>query len=61
MLKDGPAMNLTHLLRSCRMFSDLEGADLEPVERIAVSKEYRKGQIIFNEDEPSRGFFLVVT
>ncbi|MFZ2643996.1 MAG: Crp/Fnr family transcriptional regulator [Verrucomicrobiia bacterium] len=54
-------MNLTYLLRSCRLFSDLEGADLDAVQRIASSKEYRKGQIIFNEGEPSRGFFLVVT
>jgi CRP/FNR family transcriptional regulator, dissimilatory nitrate respiration regulator len=54
-------MNLTYLLRSCRLFSDLEGADLEAVQRIAVSKEYRKGQIIFTEEETSRGFFLVVT
>ena len=54
-------MNLTHLLRSCRLFSDLEGAELDAVQRIAVSREYRKGQTIFNEGEPSRGFFLVVT
>lgn len=54
-------MNLTYLLRSCRLFTDLEGADLEALQRIAVSKEYRKGQTIFNESDPSRGFFLVVT
>ncbi|MBI5821735.1 MAG: hypothetical protein HZA88_22415 [Verrucomicrobia bacterium] len=45
-------MNLTYLLRSCRLFSDLEGADLDAVQRIASSKEYRKGQVIFNEGEP---------
>ena len=54
------AMNLTYLLRSCRLFSDLDGQDLEAIQQIAVRKEYRKGQIIFNEGEPSRGFFLVV-
>lgn len=54
-------MNVTYLLRSCRLFSDLEGADLEAVQRIAVPREYRKGETIFNESDPSRGFFLVVT
>jgi CRP/FNR family transcriptional regulator len=54
-------MNMTYLLRSCRLFSDLEGADLEAVQRIAASKEYRKGETIFNESDPSRGFFIVVT
>lgn len=54
-------MNLTYLLRSCKLFSDLEGADLEAVQQIALRREFRKGQIIFSEGEPSRGFFLVVS
>lgn len=54
-------MDLTFLLRSCKLFSDLDPAELDTVQQIAVSKEFRKGQIIFNEGEPSRGFFLVVT
>ncbi len=54
-------MDLTFLLRSCKLFSDLDPADLDAVQQIAVSKEFRKGQIMFNEGEPSRGFFLVVT
>ncbi|MBI5396294.1 MAG: Crp/Fnr family transcriptional regulator [Verrucomicrobia bacterium] len=53
-------MNLTYLLRTCKLFSDLNRHDLEAVEQIAISKEYRKGGIIFREGEPSRGFFLVV-
>jgi CRP-like cAMP-binding protein len=54
-------MDLSYLLRSCRLFSDLNQEELGAVQRIAASKEYRKGQIIFNEDEPSRGFFVTVT
>jgi CRP-like cAMP-binding protein len=54
-------MNLTYLLRSCRLFSDLDQRELEAVQQIAVRKDCRKGQIIFNEGDPSRGFFLVVT
>jgi CRP/FNR family transcriptional regulator len=53
-------MDLTFLLKSCKLFSDLDRRDLEAVRQVAFSREYRKGQVIFNEDEPSRGFFLVV-
>lgn len=53
-------MNLTYLLRSCKLFSDLDRQDLEAIQQIALRKEYRKGQVIFSEGEPSRGFFLVV-
>jgi CRP-like cAMP-binding protein len=55
------AMNLTFLLKSCKLFSDLDQHELDGIQQVAVRKEYRKGQIIFSEGEPSRGFFLVVT
>ena len=54
-------MDLTLLLRTCKLFSDLDERELEALQQIAVRKEYRKGGIIFNEGEPSRGFFLVVS
>jgi CRP/FNR family transcriptional regulator len=54
-------MNLTILLRTCKLFSDLDRTELLNIQEIALRKEYRKGQIIFNEGEPSRGFFLVVS
>jgi CRP/FNR family transcriptional regulator, dissimilatory nitrate respiration regulator len=54
-------MDLTYLLKSCRLFSDLERSELNAVQQSAVRKEYRKGQIVFSEGEPSRGFFLVVS
>ena len=54
-------MDLTFLLRNCRLFSDLDQQDLAALQQIAVRKEHRKGEIIFSEGEPSRGFFLVVT
>jgi CRP/FNR family transcriptional regulator, dissimilatory nitrate respiration regulator len=53
-------MNLTYLLRSCRLFADLDQRELDAVQQIALRKDYRKGQIIFSEGEPSRGFCLVV-
>lgn len=54
-------MDLTHLLHNCKLFSDLTSAELDSLGKIAVRKEYRKGQLVFAEGEPSRGFCLVVT
>ena len=54
-------MNLTLLLKNCRLFSDLDEAELKLIEQMAARKEFRKGQLIFNEGAPSRGFFLVVS
>jgi CRP/FNR family transcriptional regulator, dissimilatory nitrate respiration regulator len=54
-------MDLTFLLRSCNLFSDFDERELSGLQQIAVRKEYRKGQVVFSEGEPSRGFFLVVT
>jgi len=54
-------MNLTFLLKSCKLFSDLGPRELDGIQQVAVRKEYRKGQTVFREGEPSRGFCLVVT
>ena len=54
-------MNLTFLLKSCRLFADLDQAELDLIEQMAVRKEYRKGSLIFGEGETTRGFFLVVS
>ena len=53
-------MNLTFLLRSCRLFSDLDAAELRGIQAIAIHREYRKGQRIFTEGEASRGFCVLV-
>ena len=54
-------MDLTYLLRTCKLFSDLDEHQLAAVQRIALRKECRKGQIVFREGDPSRGLFLVVS
>jgi CRP-like cAMP-binding protein len=54
-------MDLSFLLRSCRLFSDLDRHEIDAIQQIAQRKDCRKGQIIFSEGEPSRGFFLVIT
>jgi CRP-like cAMP-binding protein len=54
-------VNLTFLLKNCRLFSDLDAEELKLIEQMALRKEFRKGQLIFAEGAPSRGFFLVVS
>ena len=54
-------MNLTFLLKNCRLFSDLDATELQLIEPMAVRKEFRKGECIFNEGAPSHGFFLIVS
>ncbi len=54
-------MNLTLLLKSCRLFADLDTHELEAVQQIAARKEFRKGQVIFHEADPSRGFYVVAS
>ena len=53
-------MDLTHLLRSCPLFSDLDERDLDALRQITVCCEYRKGQFVFTEGSPSRGVHVVV-
>lgn len=54
-------MDLTYLLRSCRLFSDLDERELNAIREIALRREYRKGQVIFGEGDPSRGLHIVVS
>ena len=53
-------MNLTFLLRSCRLFADLDAPELASILASTVHREYRKGQFLFNEGEASRGFCVLV-
>ena len=53
-------MNLTFLLRSSRLFADLDAVELRGIQAITIHREYRKGQLIFTEGEASRGFCVLV-
>ncbi len=53
-------MDLTLPLRNCRLFADLDSSELTAIAAIAHRKELAKGQILFREGEPSRGFFLIL-
>lgn len=46
-------------LRSCQLFAGLPPADLHIVAAISVLKRLNKGEYLFHERDPSRGFYVV--
>lgn len=46
-------------LRSCQLLTGLPLADLEKVAAFTVPKSLEKGEYLFHEGEPSRGFYVV--
>ena len=54
-------MDLSFLLRSCHLFSDLDEHELNAIRDIATHREYRKCQLIFGEGDTSRGLHIVVS
>ena len=46
-------------LRSCHLFVGLPPADLNHVAAISVLKRLSKGEYLFHEHDPSRGFYVV--
>ena len=49
------------LLKNNNFFSNLEDDELEKVEQIMQSRTYNKGEIIFFEEEPGEGLFVLET
>ncbi|MCX7916029.1 MAG: Crp/Fnr family transcriptional regulator [Verrucomicrobiae bacterium] len=54
-------MQFAPILRNYRLFSDLDSTELAVIEEMCVRRDYRRGQVIFSEGEPVRGFFLVMS
>lgn len=50
---------LTGSLRCCQLFSSLSGEDLQLIASFAVSLTLAKGDYLFHEGEPSRGFYVM--
>lgn len=46
-------------LRSCQLLTGLPLADLEKIVAFTVPKSLEKGEYLFHEGEPSRGFYVV--
>lgn len=50
---------LVSALRACRLFAGLPPADLENVAAITIPKPLEKGEYLFREGDPARGFYVV--
>ncbi len=50
---------LVNTLRSCQLFAGLPVPDLKHIAAISVLKHLEKGDYLFHEGEPSRGFYVV--
>lgn len=50
---------IINTMRSCQLFSGLASADLKNVAAITLLKQLKKGDYLFREGEPSRGFYIV--
>jgi len=50
---------IINTLRACRLFADLPPSDLRTIADITVSKRLAKGDYLFHEGEPARGFYIV--
>jgi CRP-like cAMP-binding protein len=46
-------------LRSCQLFGGVPPADLKNIAAISVLKRLSKGEYLFHERDPSRGFYVV--
>jgi len=50
---------IVNTLRSCQLFVGLPPADLENIADVAVLKSLEKGEYLFHEGDPARGFYVV--
>jgi len=58
-LADLKSIAVVNTLQSCQLFTGLPPADLEKVAAIAVVKSLEKGDYLFHEGDPARGFYVV--
>ena len=47
------------IIKKIPIFADLEPQELEKVSKIYISRQYKKGQIIFFEGEPGEAVYFV--
>ena len=50
---------LVNTLRSCQLFTGLPLPDLEAIAAVTVVKSLDKGEYLFHEGDPARGFYVV--
>ena len=52
-------MNIADVLASCSFFSHVDDASRKRLARMAVRRDFRKGEVIFRDGEPAPGVFIV--
>lgn len=50
---------LSSTLRRCELFAGLSAEELQRVADLTVAKAYERGEYLFREGEPTRGFYVV--
>jgi CRP/FNR family transcriptional regulator len=50
---------IVNTLRSCQLFTGLPASDLEAIANVSISKSLEKGDYLFHEGDPARGFYVV--
>src|ERR1041385_950410 len=50
---------IVNSLRSCQLFVGLPPADLDHIADVAFVKSLEKGEYLFHEGDPARGFYVV--
>jgi CRP/FNR family transcriptional regulator len=50
---------IVNTLRGCRLFAGLPLADVEKVANVTAAKAFEKGDYLFHEGDPARGFYIV--
>ena len=58
-LNDFKKIAIVNSLRSCQLFTGLPPADLENIADISLVKPLEKGDYLFHEGDPARGFYVV--
>ena len=52
--------NLLKLLSNTSLFSGLPEDQLNQIKRIAIGRQYKKGQVVFSDGDDGVGFFVIV-
>lgn len=57
--KNVDRQNILQLLKKIPLFSELRKSELREIERLIHQRQYKSGEVIFWEDEPGVGMYIV--
>jgi CRP-like cAMP-binding protein len=58
-IKNGDRRNIQLLLKKIPLFAELGKGELREIERLIHHRQYQRGEVIFWEDEPGVGMYIV--